>query len=313
MHIRTSARVGRVGMVVGAATLTTLGVVAAPSAAAPAQPRSPEVVVRGAGAAPAPDRRHDVLFVHGYQQFNNKDCNEWNNMKSYFRSKGWKNSRLHTWGYYVDNKNCDTNVRFTRNDSIVKISKALAKHIYTEYTAKGKSVSIVAHSMGGLVVRRAIMGPNDSTVGYKGKKLNVRDVVTLSSPHNGSYWDCVENPICSTQRNQMNPGSAFQRWMWKMHKQGRDQGRYGTQYTAVGSDYDGVVSNASALSIGAEIKVSYYRSNRLTHGDMWAIGKGRTYKYDYNKQYGDSLSWHTVKQGAGPIRMAYLGARYDNW
>ena len=61
-------------------------------------------------------------------------------------------------------------------------------YVDSDYTNKGKPVDIVGHSMGGLIARVALLGSAQGWEGFP-PKLNVDNVVTLSTPHQG-----VANP-----------------------------------------------------------------------------------------------------------------------
>ncbi|WP_345943030.1 hypothetical protein [Streptomyces sp. SID2119] len=64
------------------------------------------------------------------------------------------------------------------------MAKKFANHISTNYTKRGIKVDVVAHSMGGLVVRAALHYTHKRAPGFP-KKLYIEDIVTLGTPHAG--------------------------------------------------------------------------------------------------------------------------------
>ena len=68
----------------------------------------------------------------------------------------------------------------TNDRPIQDIAADLANYI----DAQGKPVDIVAHSMGGLITRVALLGSAQGWEGFP-PKLDVNNVVTLSTPHRG--------------------------------------------------------------------------------------------------------------------------------
>lgn len=147
-----------------------------------------------------------VYFVHGYDAGAGKDCLEqWGNAIWYFNQRGWKPSSLKTIGYYQGDKNCDVDVyggKATKNTRIKHIAASFAQYIYKNHTSKGQSVDIVAHSMGGLITRVALLGSAKGWAGFPKHSLKVGDVVTLNTPHRGvtntspkpsnAQWDSME-------------------------------------------------------------------------------------------------------------------------
>jgi hypothetical protein len=80
------------------------------------------------------------------------------------------------------------NKRGTTSDPIRHLGCLFAWYIYTMYTAPSQGPSapvvILAHSMGGLIVRDAI-GEAGHTPGFPPGLLDVRQVVTVGTPHGG--------------------------------------------------------------------------------------------------------------------------------
>lgn len=86
---------------------------------------------------------------------------------------------------YNSNNQYGTSSNYT-NIPDIYLGCLLAHYIYDTFTAKGQAVNILAHSMGGLLVRAAIAfsGPNGQP-GYPLSPLLVDRVVTVATPHGG--------------------------------------------------------------------------------------------------------------------------------
>ena len=150
-----------------------------------------------------------ILLVHGYgSSSEGKDCNgsTWKSALRAFQDAGGRDrSSLTTVGYYEGDTNCDATIgdgAATNERPIQDIAKDLAQHIDDAYTGP---VNIVAHSMGGLVTRVALLGSAQGWDGFPAK-LDVDDVVTLSTPHQGVADGSAHD---DEQWSQMRPGSGF--------------------------------------------------------------------------------------------------------
>lgn len=86
------------------------------------------------------------------------------------------------------------------------MAAALANRIYEDHTSKGETVEIVAHSMGGLISRVALLGSAKGWAGFPDARLKVDDIATLATPHQGIF---EPNKYDSVQWNSMVPGSRF--------------------------------------------------------------------------------------------------------
>lgn len=309
---KTGAAGVRPGRLTGAflTAFMIVGLAASPGTAQ-AREHQPASTRASARTAHADYLNTDVLFIHGYAFSGPSNCNKsFGLMKKYFRKMGWKNSKLHTWGYYKGDTQCDGKSNYSTNTSIAKVARALAKYIYNNYTRKNKPVSIVAHSMGGLVARRAVIGYRDGEPGYNGKKLDVDNLVTLGTPNAGLQHPCYPT-LCTKQWRQMEADSPFQKWMKK--KNDFYEQTLGEQLTFVGSAFDGVVGPfKSTINRRADVDVIFDYREHITHSGLRKKGAGKGYDYAHRKGlYGGK--WRNTRNGAGPIRMAYLATRYDTW
>lgn len=211
-------------------------------------------------ASAAAPKSAPVLMVHGFDGGNliegdlpldsamscrNSAMNAW---RSGLASRGHTNIR--TVGYYQGDTGCDLNVPFrgdnTVNSSITDLGRDLALLIHNTYTSKGESVTISAHSMGGLVVRAALAGVHNRAPGFP-TRLLVSDVVTAGSPHAGAGIAAICGALAGwvpTQCTEMAPGSAFLANLRHNPQPGSP-----TDWTLIGSDCDLVVSGSSAVSM----------------------------------------------------------------
>jgi len=154
-------------------------------------------------------------------------------------------------------------------------------------------VDVVAHSMGGLVTRLALVGTANhvtSTTSGKGFPpfLYIEDVATLSTP----FWGASDlgQTFCSispdVQCNQMKPGSTFYTsWINRPGASNRvgwdnPQSAMGTDWTLIGSeDDDFMVPEESAVDLKASFhashKLVYRAGSGLDHSQMSEITTGR--------------------------------------
>ncbi|GAA4803048.1 esterase/lipase family protein [Streptomyces ziwulingensis] len=254
-----------------------------------------------AQAAPARDDSNTeaVYFVKGYSKGSPPGANcktYWKPATAAFTQWGWQ-GKLHTVGFYTRDRGCSVTIARRGTDaSLRSLGRALAKDIYRRYTSKGKSVDLVGHSMGGLIVRAALTGVQQKLPGWP-TKLYVEDVVTLGTPHDG--LSTLAGIGCSLaygtrQCQDMRHESSFLDWAAQS-----PQGTQGTDWTLIGAADDDVVDD-SALRMSASHDVWYPGSNGWSHGALTDITTG-TYAMNYR-------NWPTppleTQNGAAPIRAA---------
>ncbi|MFI8324564.1 esterase/lipase family protein [Streptomyces sp. NPDC085529] len=210
--------------------------------------------VAPAEAAKTPKRHdsktEDVLLVHGIDWIGEAsfDCKSgWKELRKEFKEHYWK-GKVRSVAFYKKDKNCDLRIaKAGANDGIQKLGQALANKIYAEYTSKGRSVDLVGHSMGGLVIRDALSGVAKKEKGYP-SKLFVEDVVTLGTPHEGTNSSLCWYTPCA----QMRKKSTFLRNLQK-----NPQSAQGTDWTAIASDADEAVGEDTATGGGVKHWVRY--------------------------------------------------------
>jgi pimeloyl-ACP methyl ester carboxylesterase len=255
-----------------------------------------------------------LLLVHGYgDAAAGKDCNRgtWKNALRYYEdAAGRDRSSMTTIGYYTGD-DCDVQIGKAGNDTPIQdIARDLARHIYETHTRRGEPVNIVAHSMGGLVTRVALLGSAQGWEGFP-PKLDVDNVVTLSTPHQGLARASDKD----RQLQQMSRGSGF---LGRLHARGSglgDDWASGTDWTLIGSHEDQTVTHASGIDEGrfADQKLSY-RSNpddagKVDHTGIRELFGRNRYDLDYWHASGDHPAHHTLN-GWAPLKAAYQAATH---
>jgi pimeloyl-ACP methyl ester carboxylesterase len=261
---------------------------------------------------------NQMLLVHGYgDSAEGKDCNgsTWENAIEYYTDAGGRaRPSLTTIGYYEgdDAADCDVIVgdgSATNERPIQDIARDLALYIDRAYSRRGQPVDIVAHSMGGLVTRVALLGSAQGWAGFP-SKLNVDNVVTLSTPHLG-----VAHPSANDDRqwDQMDPDSGF---MDRLHEAGSDLNdgwADGTDWSLVGSEEDTTVSYSSGIAKGdyADQKYGYLDdpgdSGEVDHSSVRTLFGENSYSLRFWHASGDHPP-HETSSGWSPLKTAFQAA-----
>jgi hypothetical protein len=226
-----------------------------------------------------------VLFVHG---FNSSEaipggCNgstTWGSAKTYLSSHGYT-GQLITIGFYNGDTGCDVNLKDqqnshcsnyyagntgTTNEDERHIACNLAWYIWNNFTQHGQSVQLVAHSVGGIIVRWAIYAAGSSSMP---SYLYVRNAVTMATPHNGIPWGgSVICGIC-LQLAELQPGSSFLSTLQNGAQ--NPQATNGTNWTIMGSSCEswvnGGIDPSSEMAMAAQNKILYLNPPCYHHGD----------------------------------------------
>ncbi|MFC7623949.1 esterase/lipase family protein [Microlunatus sp. GCM10028923] len=204
-------------------------------------------------------KNNAVIFVHGFAPSGKTNCeNTWRNTKNHFRNKGWT-GRLLTFGYYSGDENCSHRYKGSRNTSIHTVGRKLAWYIYDNFTSKNKKVDVVAHSMGGLAIRSALLNVQRNTKGWP-KRLYVEDVITMATPHKGTH--VAKACIAYRQCQQLNPGSSFFKQVEVLGKGtgGRPKlpgAEMGARWTVMSSYEDDTVSEGGGVEVDAHHRIQY--------------------------------------------------------
>lgn len=270
-----------------------------------------------AAAAPPRDDSVDepVIMIHGFHErpyLGNPvpwgyDCADWwKSARDAMTAQGWT-GELRTYGYYQSDENCDWSYTDDtpdeekqtklgdRNTPLTDIARDLAWKIYRSYSSKGKSVDVMAHSMGGLVIRSALTEVSKANPWFP-PYLYVEDVVTYGTPHGGT----TVSALCGNRFNRFNQCDEMQiNSAFLQNQIENPQGAQGTDWTLFGSDFDYIVPAWSATGMKADHKVIYDRSARINHQRFHAVTDG-TYGMRY--QNAPNTGWTHDDSGAAPVR-----------
>lgn len=254
-----------------------------------------------ASAAAAPT----VYFVHGYNDSGGSNCESiWANAVDYFKKQGRES--LKTVAYYKGDSKCDVDVANATTDTRIKhVAAAFANYVYDHHTSKGESIEIVAHSMGGLVTRVAMLGSAKGWAGFPKGALKVSDVVTLSTPHQGII---DKDKYDSTQWDSMVPGSTFMDVLNAPENQLDQHWAAGTDWSLVGSKEDKTVNYDSGIDKGhgADHKFGYLpdADYDISHTNIRLFGPGRA-KFNLRYWHAREGESHDTKNGWAPLETAF--------
>ena len=158
---------------------------------------------------------YDVLFIHGvYGSGSGVDCNAtFTTDIAYLQNHNWVGD-LKTLSYYNGDTNCNANMRTTahaskcngypdsswnlgnNNEDDRHLSCLLAWYIWDNYTVNTWTVDVVAHSLGGVLLKWALfkVKKGDDLTHFP-PYLTVHQVVTMASPLGGlpitsGHWFC---------------------------------------------------------------------------------------------------------------------------
>jgi triacylglycerol esterase/lipase EstA (alpha/beta hydrolase family) len=228
-------------LAVPALVVTVLSLLAALLPVAPAS----------AAAPPRNDGWDNIVFVHGFDPgvgTPGHDCAAyWSAMRAYLQG-----TTERTWGYYSGNTNCSVNYAGSRDTSLNDLAREFSQFIARTYP--NQQVDVVAHSMGGLIVRRAISGSQRREAGFA-YPIYVEDVVTLGTPHGGANLaGACGTFLQQLQCKQMAAGSDFLTALAS-----NAQSAFGTDWTVIGSEGDATVTATSATAMSAGHKRIYLR------------------------------------------------------
>ncbi len=271
-----------------------------------------------ASAAPARSDSQSipVYFVHGIDPLvlttPGADCGStWWNAIAKFRSLGWTGP-LNTVAFYTGDTRCGYRIaNADRNTPIKELGRKLAWMIYWNDSQYGRYVDLVAHSMGGLILRAALTGTaltpgGGSATGWP-PYIYVENAVTISSPHNGTSL-AVLCAAWSTQCGDLIPHSSFLQWLIP-----NVQGAGGTDWTYLGTQDDDIVPVASATTESyAGHYVIYFAGQPMEHTQQTNNVSG-TYRRSY-WNYNTGPNWTYQAAGPSVIETAKIACYYwRNW
>lgn len=211
-----------------------------------------------------------ILLVHGFNGdssgssagFNCTDNNNygWGTVLNYLgqshdingQSLRWNRQDFRTIQFYGNDTNCDANLHDSNyashcsgyvsgnegnnNESLYHLSCLFAWYLYDKFGKYGYSVEIVAHSMGGLIVRNTIYQVQNHKSSYMPPTIGgISDVVTFATPHGGipgggGIFTCGS----CTQIKDMTSGSQFMNEMYNSAQ--NPQATSGTDWTLMGDN-----------------------------------------------------------------------------
>jgi triacylglycerol esterase/lipase EstA (alpha/beta hydrolase family) len=158
-------------------------------------------------SAPVP-----VVFVHGATAglCPGLDVKKWSaGIATAMTNAGWPASLLDSVGF----DRCDTDYSERISSALLvtplsSIAHDLAWYVYNHYTARGQTVDLVGHSMGGMLIRYAMTRIAADDPAYPSRVL-VRDVVTFSSPYRGVTTTAICAVRTAVACTDLQAGSMF--------------------------------------------------------------------------------------------------------
>jgi hypothetical protein len=159
-----------------------------------------------------PTQQIPVVFVHGAT---NKVCpgldvKQWSaGIATMLQRAGWSPSLLDSVGF----DQCDTDYSerigsFDLNTPLATVAHALAWYVYDTYTARGTTVDMVGHSLGGMLIRYSMARVAAHDPAYP-KRIAVANVVTFSTPYLGVETNLVCAEAAAVGCTDLAPGSSF--------------------------------------------------------------------------------------------------------
>lgn len=282
----------------------------------------------GAGAVPALADK-PIYYIHGMdaEPQGGYDCSRiWGRLRNAIEAWG-RDGRPWYVGYYEDDYRCGADIHDTGNHDkhwttghtktdghtvwtdIRHLGYHLAWKIWRHYSSKGRSIDVVAHSMGGLIIRYALARTQRGHKSFP-RYLLVDDVVTLGTPHEGSPMaEFCPGVDPYHQCGDMQGHTTFIKWL-KEHAR-NPQGKGGTEWTAIGSREDEVVPASSAVGMRARFKVIYRSVEGVSHSDYYRIvDDSYTASIRYKRR---GNSWRRIDYAPRPGRYAYQAISLRGW
>ncbi len=183
-----------------------------------------------------PTAHTPVIFVHGY----NADPGVWGSLREDFKSSGYTDAELFSWGYDTSESVNET------------LSGRFASYVEQVRAQTGAAeVDIVAHSFGSLVTRWYVK--------HGGGLDKVDDWVSLAGPNHGTStaWACA---LWSQACRDMTPGSYVQDGLAE-----GDETPGTVSYTTFWSNCDEVINPDSSVPLSGATNVA---AGCLKHNDL---------------------------------------------
>jgi hypothetical protein len=187
----------------------------------------------------------------------------------------------------------------THETSIIDLGRDLAWMIYNRDTRVGRSVDLVGHSMGGLIIQAALTGVAKREAGFP-TTLYVEDVVTLAAPHAGTSWFVNLLPCFTLQCREMHPSSYL--WLWLLPG---PQSAQGTDWTLIGSNVDNIVTEESATAMSVNVGHKHkYHTTDLVHD---VIHRRSTGTHTVTSWHHHTRTWRTITNACSPLHAVRAG------
>ncbi|MCA1811368.1 MAG: hypothetical protein LC623_05085, partial [Halobacteriales archaeon] len=277
-----------------------------------------------------------VVFVHGYARDGPSTANysSWTPIVNYYLAHGYEhaekvsyyggdcastsaaeshpNNKHRIWfaSHHASGNGCDGSpLKHDLDTDLRHLAYHLAWWFYDTYGTK--KVDVVAHSMGGLLVRYAIAMVEHKDPNFP-PALNIEDIVTMGTPHSGAKLGCLRSDL---QGQQMCPSDDTMKWLTAEAQDA--QGVAGTDWTLMGADDDDAVSTSSATGMIANHKVQYPNdfggtaNTAYEHSDYYQDNStAADGDADWQEANGD---WHSWNQALHSIRWAFNASVAVNW
>lgn len=191
---------------------------------------------------------------------------------------------------------------------IERLGFDLSWFIYNTYTVKGQPVSVVAHSMGGLITAYAVTHAGQPNFP---PTLLVQDVVTFSTPYGGvdeapspltpqqyaTIW-CGSYAECSS----LVPGSPF------LTELASQVVPAAIDWTTIGGSPKDIMTYAASSAISADHKVNYYSKIPVDYGhSAYLTDTSNMQNMPAKITEGSGVTWqitngaHSLKWGAAAL------------
>jgi hypothetical protein len=199
---------------------------------------------------------------------------------------------------YDTDTHCDAVLTGGANKGIEGQAKDFANWLSATYTSKNKTVDVVAHGTGGLVLRYALAQSAAGAAGWP--ILAVEDAITLGTPSGGSKTMTCSRQVCQEVNPDAVPGKAMIAKLASAPFR-NPQGQGGTDWTAIAAVKDELVTPESALAADAAHETTF-QDTKLTHTSMLADdSKERDATVTYQHTGTDVVEWRKAPHVADRV------------
>lgn len=206
-----------------------------------------------------------VLLLHGFNIAGNSDATTWNYARAYLTSVGFTGP-IQSVAYYGCDAGFDLDSSMygphdgsggdscgfgghSTDTGIQHLAQHFAWMVHDLYAVNWQCVDVLAHSMGGLVLRLALDGVERGVTGFP-PEMCVEDAVTMGTPHAGAG---LGGSFCAgllgyVQCQQMTSPDFLNSIAQQAP---RPMGSHVTDWTTIGSVADGIITWDSAKQMAA--------------------------------------------------------------